>query len=75
MQPLEEPLLDWAGDEGEIVFPSFEDGAWRELEGGVLSLTAFASCRENGSMLSIIYWEMTTVSVTTIKIFVVIQKW
>ena len=76
MQLLGEAILDWVeGDEGEFVFPSFEDGAWTELERGVLSFTALASCMGNGRMLSTIYWEMTTVRVTTTRIFVVIQKW
>ena len=56
MQPLGEPLLNRVGgDEGEIVLPFLEDSPGRELEGGVLSLTAFASCIENGRILNTIY--------------------
>jgi hypothetical protein len=55
IQALGEPLFDWVGVKDEIVLLCFEDGAGRELERGVLSLTAFASCREIGSMLSTIY--------------------
>ena len=72
MQPLGEPLLDWVGgDEGVIVLPFLEDIPGRELEGGVLCLTAFASCIE----MNTICWDMMTVTITTTKIFVVIQKW
>jgi len=41
---------------------------------GVLAMTAFASCIENGSMLNTMYWDLTTLRVIATNIFGVIQK-
>ena len=58
MQPLGEAVFDWGGggEDGLMVLPSFEDGAWWELCSTVFP-ASFANEGDNENWLNAVWWE------------------